>query len=149
MRHIILISVFLISVIACKEEKKQETQAAEPVKKVVSDNEIPPQNRIKGTDIKQVTVHEAKKLGSEGYQFLDVRTEEEIARGKIEGAIEMSVKAYDFQHKVNQMDRDIKLIVYCSAGNRSALAAKLFGILEFTNVVEMPGGYSEWRTTFK
>jgi rhodanese-related sulfurtransferase len=148
---LLLISVLVISCKndaikgqAAKEQEKTINQS-DPNTQKINPSEI--QESPSRSEIKKVSIAEAKALAKQGYKFLDIRLPEEIERGKIEGAIELNIKSYDFQHKVNELDRNIKLIVYCSAGNRSAVASKLFSILEFTNVVEMPGGYSEWRTT--
>ena len=144
-------------VLSCKNDQEkdntttpQETtvkQAETKSQMVKNDLTGEMQKRTEWTEIKKVSIAEAKNLAKQGYKFLDIRLPSEIERGKIDGALEMNVKSYDFQHNVNKMERDVKLIVYCSTGNRSALASKLFSTLGFTNVVEMPGGYSEWRTT--
>jgi len=151
---ILVFSLFLI--ISCNNNpNSDQAEAAKSAKKTINQSTSTQSNKlvteppaeVVTSEIKQVTIAEAKKLSKQGYKFLDIRTPVEIERGKIKGAIEMNVKSFDFQHKVNEMDRDVKLIVYCSAGNRSALASKLFSALNFQNVVEMPAGYSGWRTS--
>ena len=160
MKRVLFIAFAIVAFISCKNDKKASQPVKEETKTQATSTTNPteesnimrgvahsqPQQKFEGTVIRKVSVEEAEKLAQQGYQFLDIRTKDEIERGKIKDAMEMNVKAYDFQSKVNLMERDIKLIVYCSAGNRSALASKLFSTLGFTNVVEMPGGYSEWRT---
>lgn len=144
-------------VLSCKNNNKADSQAAKPQETAIKKEKTQPktvlneltgqeEQRIEATEIKKVSIAEAKSLAKQGYKFLDIRTPKEIERGKIKGAMEMNLRGFDFQHNVNKMERDVKLIVYCSAGNRSATASKLFSTLGFTNVVEMPGGYSAWRT---
>lgn|GEM_PF-609822 len=155
-----MLIVFVGLFLSCKDSTKNESQAANssetsikeikaPSETVVNDITGIEEQKIPRTTIEKVTVEEAKKLAQQGYKFLDIRTPAEIKRGKIKDAMELDVKSYKFQSDVNLMARDAKLIVYCSAGNRSALASKLFSTLGFTNVVEMPGGYMEWITKEK
>lgn len=163
-RLIICISVFIF-LFSCKGDKpSQNTSAKTPAKTQVKSTAKPDKksmeptnmtnleadNEVIGVDIHKVTVAQAKQLVKEkGYRFLDIRTPKEIERGKIDGAMEINIKTYNFQQQIDKLSRNSKLIVYDSAGNRSALAAKLFSILGFSEVVEMPGGYSAWTEAEK
>ena len=101
--------------------------------------------QIQRTEVKKVTVEEAMKLASEGYVYIDVRTPGEIEKGKIEGAMELDVQHYNAITDASSLDPNGKYIIYCEAGNRSALLGKLLSEMQFPNVVDMTGGYSAWK----
>lgn len=97
------------------------------------------------TDVPKITVEQAIELASQGYEFVDLRTPAEIAKGKIDGAVEMNVRSHDFMQQVaDNWPLDKKVILYCHSGKRSDLAARLLAELQFTNAYDMTGGYSAW-----
>lgn len=53
---------------------------------------------------------------------LDVRTPDEIAEGKIEGAIELNFFDDNFQQEVLKLDANKSYYIYCRSGRRSANA---------------------------
>ena len=57
-----------------------------------------------------------------------------IARGQLESRIEGLIP-----------DKDRELVLYCSAGSRSAFAAKTLGELGYTRVSSMAGGFVDWK----
>lgn len=75
-------------------------------------------------------------------KLLDVRTPEEIADGKINGAIEIDYFADTFASKIDDLDKDQHYLVYCRSGNRSAKAIALMKEKGFTKCTNMAGGYS-------
>ena len=40
---------------------------------------------------------------------------------------------------------DRKLILFCASGMRSALATKTLKDMDMTNVIDMEGGFTEWK----
>jgi rhodanese-related sulfurtransferase len=75
--------------------------------------------------------------------YLDVREQNEwnlghlpratfIPRGLLESQVEQRVP------------RDAAVVVYCAAGNRSALAADTLQTMGYTNVRSMAGGFRAW-----
>lgn len=93
-----------------------------------------------------VTVAEAKSLAASNAEvvWLDVRTPEEIALGKIDGALEMDFNDPQFSQKVASLDKGKEYIVYCAAGGRSAKAVELMQGMGFTNLHNMTEGYTGW-----
>ena len=105
-----------------------------------------PLRQINRTHVPKVSIEEAIRLHEEeGYAWIDLRTPKETAKGKIDDAMEIDVKAYDWLKYVQKLDPNDKLIIYCQAGTRSDLAAKLFSELEFHYVVDMTDGYDGWK----
>ena len=85
-----------------------------------------------------------EKMDTRGVVILDVRTPEETAEGKIDGAQELDFRAPDFQEKLGQLDRDKTYLVYCRSGGRSSSACSMMDEMGFTNVYNLVGGYQGW-----
>lgn len=139
---ILLLSVILLG--SCGGSSDSKAKAGNDSASV-SDSPATRTTPVQKTEVPKVTIEEAIELSKQGYRFVDCRTPKEIADGKIEGALEMNVRSYTYAEIIkDSLNQDDKIIVYCQAGVRSALAAKLFSELEFPNVVDMTGGYEEW-----
>ncbi|NET31928.1 MAG: rhodanese-like domain-containing protein [Cyanothece sp. SIO1E1] len=78
--------------------------------------------------------------------LLDVRTPEEVAGGKIEGALEIDVLADDFEQKIQNLEKDKTYLVYCKAGSRSARACKVMEKAGFQDLYNLKGGYTAWSS---
>lgn len=84
------------------------------------------------------------KMGDDNIIILDVRTPEEIANGKIEGALEMDFRNNEFQKNFHSLDKDKTYLVYCRSGGRSAKACKMMQDEGFTKVNNLLGGWNAW-----
>lgn len=81
---------------------------------------------------------------------IDIRTPEEIAKGKIiDSAIEMDFYADDFKSKVQALDRDKNYMVYCRSGNRSGKTLKMMEEMGFKNAYHYKGGYKAFEESKK
>ena len=78
--------------------------------------------------------------------FLDVRTEEERAKGVVEGAIEVSLTQLPTEDGVAMLpaDKTAIIAVYCKGGYRSGLAIPFLHQLGYVNAISMDGGYTAW-----
>ncbi len=76
--------------------------------------------------------------------LLDIRTPEEFADARIEGAVNIDFYADDFADRIASLDRDVTYVVYCRSGNRSASARDTFEDLGFDHVNELEGGILTW-----
>lgn len=92
----------------------------------------------------KVTAFKEKMASVEDAVLIDVRTAEEIAQGKIEGAIELDFYKDNFQSKILELDKDKSYFMYCRSGNRSGKASKFMIENGFTKVYNLDGGYSAW-----
>lgn len=72
--------------------------------------------------------------------LIDVRTPEEFNSGHLEHAININWYDSDFQNRVNELEKDKTIYVYCKKGGRSAEAAKLIDSMGF-EVIDLLGGY--------
>lgn len=85
-----------------------------------------------------------KKLGETKNAFLlDVRTPEEVANGKIEGASNV-VFDDQFTSKISLIPKQ-PIFIYCAGGVRSAKAAKILRGNGYTQVFELEGGLNAWK----
>lgn len=78
-------------------------------------------------------------------QFIDIRTPEEFEAGHIKGAENIDFLAEGFLSKIENLDRDQPLIIYCRTGNRSAKAASKLSELGFKKIIDLKGGYKAWE----
>ena len=78
--------------------------------------------------------------------IIDVRTEEEVAVGKIPNAIHLDIyKGQGFIYEVDTLDKNKHYFVYCRVGARSANACKIMDQLGFLNTFNLLGGIELWQ----
>jgi rhodanese-related sulfurtransferase len=75
--------------------------------------------------------------------LLDVRTPEEVANGKIEGASNVVFDS-QFASKISLIPKQ-PVFIYCAGGVRSAKAAKILRSNGYTQVFELEGGLNAWK----
>lgn len=75
--------------------------------------------------------------------LLDVRSPEEFAWARIEGAKLVPVDTLSQQAEVALPDKDALILVYCHTGVRSAQAIKILDKMGYTNIFDF-GGILEW-----
>ena len=93
-----------------------------------------------------IDIVETKKMmeANKDIVLIDVRTPEEIARGKINNALEMNISSPEFTDKINKLDKSKEYIVYCAVGGRSATAVSMMQQMGFTKVHNLAPGYVGW-----
>ena len=69
---------------------------------------------------KEITREEAQKLIADGAQLIDVRTDHEWDVGRIAGATHLPLA--ELPERVEEIDRDRPVVLYCRGGNRSTMA---------------------------
>jgi rhodanese-related sulfurtransferase len=82
-------------------------------------------------------------------QIVDVRTAEEFAGGHIANAVNMDVTSDDFDSKIQSLDTEKPVMVYCKSGGRSAKAASILKEKGFKNVYDLDGGILGWEDAKK
>ncbi len=93
--------------------------------------------------IRQLTATELKAMIDAGsrFEFVDVRTEWERDRAKIEGARLLDQEYHD---ALMGLDRETPLVFQCHHGIRSQGAAEYFEQAGFTNLFNLAGGIDAW-----
>jgi molybdopterin/thiamine biosynthesis adenylyltransferase/rhodanese-related sulfurtransferase len=96
-------------------------------------------------EISEIDAPEGASLLGDGTLFVDVRERDEWEEGHIPGAVH--VPRGFLESRVEQLapDHGRPIVVYCAGGSRSAFATKTMQELGYTNVVNLAGGYTDWK----
>lgn len=81
-------------------------------------------------------------LGKENVQLIDVRGQSEYKAGHIQGAEHIFVGT--LQDNLERISRENQIVIYCQAGDRSAIAASLLSRNGYTNIKNYTGGMQDW-----
>ena len=76
--------------------------------------------------------------------IIDVRTPEEFQSGHLKDASNIDYYSDDFSKKINLVQRDVPIYLYCRSGGRSSSAAKKMLKLGFKEVYNLNDGISSW-----
>ncbi|MTI22532.1 rhodanese-like domain-containing protein [Fulvivirga sp. RKSG066] len=138
MKSYIILLIATLSIVACNTKEAQNENNEE-----VAASTEPVQN------INPVKVDKEglKKLMAENpdVQLVDVRTVNETDLGHIEGAlIGMDFLSGEFKNRMNSIDKEKPVVVYCAKGGRSAKAAQELVDNGYTVVYDYSGGYTDW-----
>jgi rhodanese-related sulfurtransferase len=96
--------------------------------------------------VKETNVAEVKRRMDAGEKFLlvDVREDNEWAKGHLPGAVHMGKGIIERDIEQRVPDTGAKLILYCGGGFRSAIAGDNLQKMGYTNVESMDGGWRGW-----
>jgi len=96
----------------------------------------------------QISVDDLKRALDEHKDLvlLDVRTEGEVARGKIAGSINVPIQEISSKIESIVPDKSRLVYVYCLSGSRSAIAVEEMIKKGYRNVFNVEGGILSWRT---
>ena len=100
------------------------------------------QDGVKGVDV--ATFKEVMQAKQEGI-ILDIRTDAEVAAGKIPGAIQIDYYSPDFETEIRQLDTSKPLFLYCAVGGRSASAIGAFQKAGFKEIYHLQPGIQGWK----
>lgn len=116
MKRIVLLLVCTLFLCSCGSEKKEE--------KAVLQN---------------VTCTEMLELVDDGAVLIDVRTLAEYNAQHLDGAINLPVENIASTIETEVDDKNIKIVLYCRSGNRSATAGQTLIDMGYKNVYDMGG----------
>ena len=96
--------------------------------------------------IQEVTTEQAEQALLRADVLLDVREADEFAAGHLPGAIHVSRGLLEFKLSgtPSLSARDLKVVLYCKTGGRSALAALAMQDMGYLDVVSLAGGIDAW-----
>lgn len=77
--------------------------------------------------------------------WIDVRTDEEVADGSIDGAMHIDFKKADFNSRVMDLDTSKTYYMYCRSGRRSDKARNFMVRNGFSDVYNVSGGILAWK----
>jgi len=84
---------------------------------------------------------EARKLIADGAQLIDVRADHEWDAGHLAGATHVPLP--ELPQRIDELDRDRPVVVYCRGGNRSSMAAAALGDAGF-DAIKLSEGIVGW-----
>ena len=95
--------------------------------------------------------------GDDEYYLIDVRTGKENAKSYIPGAVAIPRGVLEFRianedvwddEGLYMPQKDSKIVIYCKKGGRGTLATKSLKDLGYTNVINLQGGFLQWKKDF-
>ena len=91
----------------------------------------------------QITADEAHEMISKkDVIILDVREDNEFNQGHLENAINIPLE--DLEKRLNELNKDNKIIVYCLSGTRADIALEILEKNGFNNIYTF-GGIEDWN----
>ena len=91
-----------------------------------------------------VTVQEASNLLGEGALLIDVREVEELAEQSYDVPSVKNIPLGEIDQRLQEIPRDIQLILACRSGKRSGKAFLILKEKGFINMANMEGGMNAW-----
>ena len=95
-----------------------------------------------GNEPREVSREEARKLLDEGAQLVDVRADHEWEAGHIAGADHVPLP--ELSQRVEEIDKDRPVVVYCRGGNRSSMATTALADAGY-DAVKLTEGIVGWE----
>jgi len=82
---------------------------------------------------------------------LDVREPDEFAVGHIQGSVNVPRGLLEFKMSLTEslVPRDLRIVIYCKNGGRSALSAKTLQEMGYLNIKALAGGFDAWAAAGK
>ena len=97
------------------------------------------------SEIREVSVEEARKLSAAGAVVVDVREADEWSQGHVPGAVFIPRGFLEQRIEEKVPDKAREVVVYCAGGTRSAFGARTLRDLGYANVASMRGGFGQWK----
>jgi rhodanese-related sulfurtransferase len=98
---------------------------------------------------KEIAVSKLQKKIGRNIQLVDVRTAKEFKEGHIGNAINIEYDAPDFAQRIQQLNKNKRVYLYCRTGKRSAKAAQKMDSLGFRKLYVLPTGIAGWNKETK
>lgn len=87
-----------------------------------------------------------KNISSADIQLLDVRTPAEYNSGHIKNSLQADwTDKKEFNRRIEFIDKNKPVYVYCLVGGRSGAAAKEMRAMGYEHVYELTGGINAWK----
>lgn len=97
------------------------------------------------SEIREVSVAQARQARERGAVFLDVREADEWADGQIADALVIPRGFLEQRVEEKLPDKAVEIVAYCAGGTRSAFAARTLAELGYRDVVSLAGGFGKWK----
>ena len=77
--------------------------------------------------------------------IVDVRTPQEVSEGYIQGAVNIDFRNENFMEKMNEIDKNRAIYLYCRSGGRSGQATAILKEAGFIEVYNLLDGFNGWK----
>lgn len=84
-------------------------------------------------------------IATENAIILDVRTPQEYSRGNIQGSTLINIADPEFVSRINMLQKDKTILIYCLTGSRSSVAANYMTRLGFKKIYNLQQGIMDWN----
>ncbi|HCY40012.1 MAG TPA: hypothetical protein DHV48_01425 [Prolixibacteraceae bacterium] len=84
-------------------------------------------------------------IATENAIILDVRTPQEYSRGNIQGSTLINIADPGFVSRINMLQKDKTILIYCLTGSRSSVAANYMTRLGFKKIYNLQQGIMDWN----
>lgn len=98
-------------------------------------------SRIRETTADEV---KAKIEAKSGFTLVDVREDEEFAKGRLPGALHLGRGVLERDAPKVLPDPGAEIVLYCGGGSRSALAADTLQQMGYSNIRSLDCGFGGW-----
>lgn len=85
-------------------------------------------------------------LNDKTIQLIDVRTPKEFKAEHIENAENINFFDEDFSKKINKLNKEKPVYIYCRSGKRSGKSTAQFKKLGFAHIYDLEGGLLSWKS---
>jgi rhodanese-related sulfurtransferase len=85
-------------------------------------------------------------LNDKTVQLIDVRTPKEYEVEHIENAINIDFLDEDFSKKINKLNKEKPVYIYCRSGRRSGNSSSIFLKAGFPHIYDLEGGILNWKS---
>ncbi|HEX9969171.1 MAG TPA: rhodanese-like domain-containing protein [Acidimicrobiales bacterium] len=105
--------------------------------------------------VENLTPDDVEQELAQGAVVVDLREAEELAGGRIPGAVHVPRGMLEFRadpssgYHLEGLEPSNRVILHCAGGGRSALAAMTLKEMGYDNVAHLDGGFSAWRDAGK
>ena len=97
------------------------------------------------TNAQTIDINSFEKKLDSNVQVLDVRSPQEYSEGYIPGAININVNSADFTERIQSLNQEKPVYIYCRTGNRSRRAAEILKKEGFKEPIVIEGGFTDWK----
>jgi len=136
--HKILVFSFILALVACNNQTNKTYDSVEEMIEKATTRV----NFVDADALKKMI--EAKEL----FYLIDCREEEEFDISCIQAAMNIPRGTLEGTVSEKAPKKRNKLILYCSDGNRSVLAATVLPLLKYSNVYVLKDGFNAFNTLF-
>ncbi|MCO6494394.1 MAG: thioredoxin fold domain-containing protein [Bacteroidetes bacterium] len=142
MKYLNLTFIAALFLYSCGSSQNTTNQSSNTTSTSVETSVTPTEKFVKTVDAATFKTLIEKEDGI----ILDVRTPQEVASGQIPNASTINLYDEDFIKKINLMQKDKIIYVYCRSGARSAQAAQILSENGFDRIYNLQGGIGAWQS---